>query len=64
MFQSVFKDNKNGWRLLGLLAFMSLTSAVWAGPPFETDDPEPPEPGHWEIYLGATALQVRPLSLN
>lgn len=24
--------------------------AAWAGPPFLTDDPEPTEPGHWEIY--------------
>ena len=21
-----------------------------AGPPFETDDPEPVQPGHWEVY--------------
>jgi hypothetical protein len=41
---------------LGLLA--GLGSVCWAGPPFETDDPEPPELGHWEIFLGATALQV------
>lgn len=25
-------------------------SAAWAGPPFLTDDPEPTEQGHWEIY--------------
>ena len=24
--------------------------AAWAGPPFMTDDPEPTETGHWEIY--------------
>lgn len=23
---------------------------AWAGPPYDTDDPEPTEPGHWEIY--------------
>jgi hypothetical protein len=23
---------------------------VWAGPPYQTDDPEPTELGHWEIY--------------
>lgn len=23
---------------------------AWAGPPFLTDDPEPTETGHWEIY--------------
>ena len=27
-----------------------LSSAAAAGPPFLTDDPEPTEPGHWEIY--------------
>jgi hypothetical protein len=25
-------------------------TAAWAGPPFLTDDPEPTEAGHWEIY--------------
>lgn len=23
---------------------------AWAGPPYGTDDPDPTEPGHWEIY--------------
>src|SRR5581483_8997399 len=32
--------------------------SVWAGPPFETDDPEPTELHHWEIYLGTTAVQT------
>ena len=31
---------------------------LWAGPPFETDDPEPTDYQHWEIYLGTTAQQV------
>jgi hypothetical protein len=26
------------------------TPCAWAGPPFLTDDPEPTETGHWEIY--------------
>lgn len=26
------------------------STAVFAGPPFLTDDPEPTDPGHWEIY--------------
>ena len=25
-------------------------SVACAGPPYVTDDPEPPEPGKWEIY--------------
>lgn len=36
-------------RLLALTAFLTPTAA-WAGPPFLTDDPEPTETGHWEIY--------------
>jgi hypothetical protein len=32
------------------LATLLLPSAAWAGPPFMTDDPEPAETGHWEIY--------------
>ncbi len=27
-----------------------VSQAAWAGPPFLTDDPEPTETGHWEIY--------------
>lgn len=37
----------------GLLLTMTLfvlPQAAWAGPPFETDDPEPVETGHWEVY--------------
>jgi hypothetical protein len=26
------------------------TSLAWAGPPYVTDDPEPTDLGHWEIY--------------
>ncbi len=26
---------------------------VWAGPPFTTDDPEPVEYRHWEVYLAS-----------
>ena len=26
---------------------------VWAGPPFATDDPEPVEYEHWEVYLAS-----------
>jgi hypothetical protein len=36
-------------RLLWALVFFS--AVVVAGPPFLTDDPEPTELGHWEIYL-------------
>jgi hypothetical protein len=37
-------------------ALLLATSApAWAGPPYQTDDPEPTELGHWEIYAFATA---------
>jgi hypothetical protein len=29
---------------------LCLGTAAYAGPPYVTDDPEPPEPGKWEIY--------------
>lgn len=27
-----------------------VATPAWAGPPFMTDDPEPTETGHWEVY--------------
>jgi len=34
-----------------LTAALSLAAtAAWAGPPFVTDDPEPTDTGHWEVY--------------
>lgn len=41
------------WRLAAAVAIWALACApdgAWAGPPFLTDDPEPTETGHWEIY--------------
>ena len=35
-----------------------LSTAAYAGPPYETDDPEPTELGHWEIY-GFTTVDGR-----
>ncbi len=35
--------------VLGLMASLAASAAL-AGPPFLTDDPEPTETGHWEIY--------------
>jgi hypothetical protein len=34
----------------GLAAVLFPGAAAVAGPPYETDDPEPTETGHWEIY--------------
>ena len=33
----------------GLIAALA-PGLAWAGPPFLTDDPEPTDTGHWEIY--------------
>lgn len=30
--------------------FACVGAAAWAGPPYDTDDPEPTDTGHWEIY--------------
>lgn len=43
---------------LGLTLVLSCSSAM-AGPPFRTDDPEPVETGHWEIFDFSTATHVR-----
>lgn len=53
--------------ILGLI----IATPAWAGPPFLTDDPEPTDTGHWEIYAplieaegnganfeGATGIEV------
>jgi hypothetical protein len=41
-----------GSAALALVCVIAPTMA-WAGPPFLTDDPEPTETGHWEIYAPA-----------
>jgi hypothetical protein len=38
-------------RLLFILTFLALPASLEAGPPFVTDDPEPVEYRHWEVYL-------------
>jgi hypothetical protein len=37
-------------RAVSAIAALVLPAAAIAGPPFLTDDPEPTELGHWEIY--------------
>ena len=39
--------------LLSLISWMILAPLAWAGPPFTTDDPEPVEYRHWEIYVAS-----------
>jgi hypothetical protein len=35
------------------VGFLAAVAMMWAGPPFVTDDPEPVEYRHWEVYLGS-----------
>lgn len=42
-----------GFVSLAVLALTLVPAGAWAGPPFLTDDPEPTETGHWEIYAPA-----------
>ena len=39
--------------LFGSIAALAAATLAGAGPPFVTDDPEPVEYRHWEIYLGS-----------
>lgn len=43
---------------LAFLLFLFTQIQLLAGPPFETDDPEPTDYQHWEIYLGMTGIQT------
>jgi len=43
----------------GLTGAMLLSGSAVAGPPFRTDDPEPVEYQHWEIYAFSAATQVQ-----
>ncbi len=40
---------RNVW-LIAFAVLASSAAPAWAGPPFLTDDPEPTDAGHWEIY--------------
>jgi hypothetical protein len=45
--------------LSGAIAALLGPRTVLAGPPFITDDPEPVDYGHWEVYGFSTATQTR-----
>lgn len=47
--------NTSPWSRLAVLA-LSIVGTAYAGPPFLTDDPEPVEVHHWEIYLASQQL--------
>lgn len=42
-----------GWKLNVCVLLLLLSRPLWAGPPFQTDDPEPVPLGHWEFYLAS-----------
>lgn len=46
-------------RGVGLLAIVATTGAAIAGPPYLSDDPEPTDFKHYEIYLFATDTRTR-----
>lgn len=41
-----------------IAAGVALAAPACAGPPFVTDDPQPTDPGHWEIYDFALGTHV------
>ena len=45
-------------RLLALGACACVSFPALAGPPYDTDDPEPTETGHWEIYMFAAGSRA------
>ena len=42
----------------GLVSALVFAGAASAGPPFVTDDPQPTDPGHWEIYNFVTGVHT------
>ena len=38
-----------------LAVVLSVSTAALAGPPFQTDDPDPIEVGHYEVYIFTAA---------
>jgi len=47
-----------GIRIVGVVVLcLMLLPGAWAGPPFVTDDPEPVELGHWEVYISSMILR-------
>lgn len=51
-------SRRRGGVALTLGACLSLAGPAWAGPPYVTDDPEPTDLGHWEIYNFVAATHI------
>jgi hypothetical protein len=43
-------------RALVIAFLLAAAGGAWAGPPFVTDDPEPVELHHWEVYISSMLL--------
>ncbi len=44
-------------RLLAAIILAACAARGWAGPPFITDDPEPVDYRHWEVYISSITIQ-------
>ena len=58
----MIEARRAAWRSLAAalaVAAWLAPAAAQAGPPFLTDDPEPTDPGHWEIYAPAIDVSGR-----
>jgi hypothetical protein len=49
--------NRSVLRALQLLAAALVSAKAFAGPPYTTDDPEPVDFRHWEIYLASQSFE-------
>lgn len=56
MRESVTKAMRETWGSSVALAVLLAASNAWAGPPYITDDPEPVEYRHWELYLASMSF--------
>lgn len=45
--------------IASLAAFLALSGTALAGPPYVTDDPQPTDFGHWEVYAFTGGTQAR-----
>ncbi len=45
--------------MVSILTTLGAALPAWAGPPFRTDDPEPVEYQHWEVYAFSTATDAK-----
>src|SRR5487761_1404102 len=63
--RTAMKSHLGGQRLTLLLIFLLARAQLWAGPPFQTDDPEPVDFRHYEFYVfggtDGTPVETDPL---